>query len=72
MARIFLISANTTQEPLPVYPIGMALVDAALTAKGHETEQFDLLYDMEKGHLGLGSALFAFKPDIIGNFRQKY
>ena len=66
MARIFLISANTTQEPLPVYPIGMALVDAALTAKGHETEQFDLLYDMEKGHLGLDSALWAFKPDIIG------
>ncbi|WP_321491744.1 lipid biosynthesis B12-binding/radical SAM protein [uncultured Desulfobacter sp.] len=66
MAKIFLISANTTQEPLPVYPIGMALVDAALKAKGHETEQFDLLYDMEKGHVGLEQALRAFGPDIIG------
>ena len=66
MAKVFLISANTTREPLPVYPIGMALVDAALKARGHETEQFDLLYDMEKGHLGLERALAMFEPDIIG------
>ncbi len=66
MARVFLISANTTQEPLHVYPIGIALVDAALKAHGHDTEQFDLLYDMEKGHLGLHAALAGFKPDIVG------
>lgn len=66
MARILLISANTTQEPMPVYPLGMALVDTALRSHGHQTRQFDLLYDNEKKRQGLHTVLAEFKPEIVG------
>lgn len=74
MARVFLISANTTEEPLAVYPLGMALVAAALEGQGHGVRQFDRLYDREAGgcednNCGgnrLSQALENFNPDIVG------
>ena len=70
MAKVLLISANTTTDPMPVYPLGMALVDAALVRQGHRTEQFDLLFDKEndkeKGETLLERTISAFMPDIIG------
>ncbi|MDT8379911.1 MAG: lipid biosynthesis B12-binding/radical SAM protein [Desulfotignum sp.] len=66
MARVLLISANTTTNPMAVYPLGLALVDAALVRQGHRTEQFDLLFDREKGQTGLESAIAGFMPDIVG------
>ncbi len=66
MSRILLISANTTREPLAVYPLGIALVDAALKDKGHRTRQFDLLYDLESGTSSLEGELSTFTPDFVG------
>lgn len=43
MSRVLLVSANTTLEPYPVFPLGMALVAGALAARGHEVRQFDFL-----------------------------
>jgi len=66
MARVLLISANTTTDPMAVYPLGMALVDAALVRQGHQTEEFDLLFDREKGQDGLEFTIASFMPDIVG------
>ena len=66
MSRILLISANTTREPLPVYPLGIALVDAALTARGHETRQIDLLRDLDSAPPSLERELAAFSPEFVG------
>lgn len=65
MARIFLISTNTTTEPYPVYPLGMSVVAAALTNAGHEVRQFDFLAagcDMDV----LRQAVADFSPDLSG------
>lgn len=66
MAKILLISANTNTEPIAAYPLGMALVDAALRSQGHETRQFDCLYDREGNNAGPKLELNAFKPDLVG------
>jgi len=41
--KIFLVSTNLAETPYPVYPLGMAMVAAALETAGHEIAQFDLL-----------------------------
>jgi lipid biosynthesis B12-binding/radical SAM protein len=43
MKRILLVSSNTCRDPSPVYPLGIAVVAAALAASGHRVEQFDFL-----------------------------
>jgi len=43
MSQIFFLSANTTIDPYPVYPAGMAAVAAALVAQGHQVTQVDFL-----------------------------
>ncbi len=43
MSRIFILSANTTTEPYPVYPLGMAVIASALTEAGHLVRQYDFL-----------------------------
>jgi len=43
MARVLLVSANVSQEPLPVYPLGVAVVAAGLAREGHQVVQFDYL-----------------------------
>ena len=43
MSRVFFVSGNRCVDPYPVYPMGMAVVSAALAARGHEVRQFDLL-----------------------------
>ncbi|MBI9080495.1 MAG: lipid biosynthesis B12-binding/radical SAM protein [Pseudodesulfovibrio sp.] len=65
MARILLISTNTTTEPYPVYPLGMSVIASALNAAGHTVRQFDFL--MAKSSLEcLGQALIEFRPDMTG------
>lgn len=66
MSRILLISSNTTVEPFPVYPLGMALVAAALEKKGHTVRQFDVLVEQEAGENTFESAIRAFDPAVIG------
>lgn len=65
MARILLISTNTTTEPYPVYPIGMSIVAAALTEAGHDVMQFDFLM-AESDMVRLAETVTAFKPDMTG------
>ena len=68
MSRILLISTNTCTSPIPVYPLGMALIAAALEGNGHKTRQFDQLYDREndKNNNSLTRVLLEFKPDFVG------
>lgn len=64
MSRIFFISSNTTLDPYPVYPLGMAVVCGALVGAGHEIRQYDCLVHGEDA-ARLGEALHAFAPDLI-------
>jgi len=43
MKRVLLVSSNVTTEPYPVYPLGLAVISAALSEAGHQVEQFDFL-----------------------------
>lgn len=65
MARILLISANTTTEPYPVYPIGMSVVAAGLEEAGHVVRQFDFLASGSE-LASLDRALNGFAPDLAG------
>jgi len=64
MSRIFFLSANTTTEPYPVYPLGMAVIASALAARGHEVRQFDFLA-AGCSEVRLREDLEAFAPDFI-------
>ena len=68
MSRILLISANLCSSPIPVYPLGMALIASALKGHGHETRQFDLLCSQETGNKddALCRELEKFSPDFVG------
>ena len=63
--RLFLVSTNTTCEPFPVYPLGMAVIAAALVKAGHEVEQFDFLV-AGQSEARLRERLRAFRPDCVG------
>lgn len=65
MSRVFLFSSNTAREPYPVYPLGMAMVAAALVADGHTVHQFDVLTSGESDE-ALRQAVLGFKPDVVG------
>ncbi len=64
MKRILLISSNITTEPYPVYPLGLAVIAAALANAGHEVEQFDFLVSGEAEEL-LAVRIAAFAPDYV-------
>jgi len=63
--KILLISANTTDTPFPVYPLGMGIVANALLRAGHAVVQFDFLHcgqSLEK----LADALRLEMPGLVG------
>lgn len=64
MKRILLVSSNITREPYPVYPLGLAVIAAALANAGHEVEQFDFLASGESEEL-LAARVTAFSPDYV-------
>ena len=64
MSRVFFISSNTTVDPYPVYPLGMAVVSSAVQAAGHEVEQYDCLAQGEESPL-LQQRIEQFSPDLI-------
>lgn len=64
MSKIFLISSNTTTEPYPVYPLGMAVVARALETAGHQARQFDCLVQGDSIE-ALRPAIEAFSPDFL-------
>ncbi|MBI5017246.1 MAG: lipid biosynthesis B12-binding/radical SAM protein [Deltaproteobacteria bacterium] len=65
MSRVFLLATNTSVEPHPVYPLGMAVVASALTGRGHEVRQFDFLAS-GRSVPRLREAVAAFAPDFVG------
>lgn len=64
MNRVLLLSANITTEPYPVYPLGLAVIAAALAAAGHVVEQFDFLTSGESEE-ELSARIVAFAPDYV-------
>ena len=64
MSRIFFVSGNRCVDPYPVYPMGMAVVSAALEARGHEVRQYDLL-SSGSDLTAMGAAARAYGPDVI-------
>ncbi len=43
MAKILLLSCNTSTKPSPVYPLGLSVVAQAARNRGHEVLEWDLL-----------------------------
>ncbi|OVE77997.1 lipid biosynthesis B12-binding/radical SAM protein [bacterium F16] len=64
MSKVFFIATNTTLEPYPVYPLGMAVVSQALLNAGHTVEQFDFLAS-GKSITALNERVSSFLPDFI-------
>ncbi|HUT22846.1 MAG TPA: lipid biosynthesis B12-binding/radical SAM protein, partial [Sumerlaeia bacterium] len=65
MAEILLISCNVTEEPYPVYPLGVSAVAAAARRRGHQVAVWDLLVRGESSG-ELAKAAAADNPDVIG------
>jgi lipid biosynthesis B12-binding/radical SAM protein len=65
MSRIFLVCSNTIVDPYPVYPVGMAIIAAALARAGHEVRQFDFLAE-EQSDERLRKAIHDFGPHYVG------
>ena len=63
--KILLISSNIAMTPYPIYPLGVSMITAALTAAGHEVRQFDFL--QQKNSMdALGQDIKRFGPELIG------
>ena len=60
--RILLISANGYDVPYAVFPLGLAQVNAALRAAGHQTRWVDCLADAEP----IERTLEEFQPEFVG------
>jgi len=63
--RVVLISANTEQVNMPVLPIGMARVAAAVEKAGHEVRILNLMRPEHVSH-SLQDALHGFQPHVMG------
>ena len=61
-SRVLLVSANAYDMPYPVFPLGLAQVNAALRAAGHVTRWIDCLADQEP----FAQVLADFQPDFVG------
>jgi radical SAM superfamily enzyme YgiQ (UPF0313 family) len=62
MARILLISINQCETPYPVFPLGLAYIDAALQSAGHVTKWLDFQAERPP----LAPVLAQFRPDYVG------
>lgn len=65
MSSILLISSNSFIYPYPVYPLGVAIIASALSEKGHDVYQFDLLIG-DRPMDRLKEVLTEYSPDYIG------
>jgi hypothetical protein len=61
-SKVLLISMNRCAVPDPVFPLGLAYLNAALRKAGHDTRWLDLLADSES----LEDVLAEYKPDFAG------
>ncbi|MBN1867135.1 radical SAM protein [Candidatus Sumerlaeota bacterium] len=65
MAKALLIALNPTEEPYPVYPLGMSMVAEATRARGHEAVEWDWLHGHETGET-LDRVVERCRPDVVG------
>jgi lipid biosynthesis B12-binding/radical SAM protein len=65
MSKFFLLSSNVSSKPYPVYPLGMAVVAAALSTAGHRVRQYDYLAS-GCSEIHLMETLKEFNPDFVG------
>ena len=65
MARVLLISANTTEEPYPVYPLGMSMVAEAVRRCGHTAVEWDL-YSNDASLEKMKQTVRKEQPALIG------
>jgi radical SAM superfamily enzyme YgiQ (UPF0313 family) len=63
--RVLLISANTEQINMPVLPLGLACVAAAVQGAGHEVQMLNLMMQTDTQQ-ALKEAIVGFNPEIIG------
>lgn len=61
-SKILLISVNQCESPYPVFPLGLAYIDAALKQAGHQTKWIDQYID----RLDVLQALEQSQPDFVG------
>ncbi len=61
-SRVLLISANRCTTPDPVFPLGLACLNAALRRAGHQTAWLDRLVNTDR----LAETLRQFRPDFVG------
>ena len=62
--RILLVSSNTTTDPFPVYPLGLAILAGALVREGHLVDQLDFLAE-GRSEDAFRTRLAAFAPDYV-------
>ncbi len=63
--RVLLISANTEQINMPVLPLGLAYIAAALDEHGHRVKMLNLMLKTNT-QKALHETIDKFKPEIIG------
>ena len=64
MSRIFLISFNTCDYPHEVYPLGLAVVAAALKRAGHDIRIYDYLV-ADRNDNDLIAAVEKYRPEFL-------
>ncbi|HES58906.1 MAG TPA: radical SAM protein, partial [Caldithrix sp.] len=65
MSKIVLISCNNTQEPYPVYPLGMTMIAEAARSRGHQVFEWDMLFN-NNSLADLGLYIEKQQPDFVG------
>ena len=63
--KILLISANTERINMPVLPLGMAYIGAAVQKAGHDVKILNLMMVQDIRRL-LSESISGFLPDVIG------
>ena len=63
--RVLLISANTEQINIPVFPLGLAFIARATQDAGHDVKLINLMDD-DDGNMLLEEGIKNFDPEVIG------
>lgn len=63
--RVLFLAVNTEQEPYPVYPLGLSVMAAAVSAAGHAVRVRDALFS-PNFHAGVAADIADFQPHVIG------
>ena len=63
--KVLLISANTEQINMPVLPLGLACVAAAIDKQGHTVKLLNLMMQTDTQKAVYGT-IADYNPDLIG------